>query len=56
MIKCCVDTIQFNMLVRKQCRLNVNSNIKKSMINICLFSKKLNKYSTYSFFLLFRRC
>ena len=23
MIKCCVDTIQFTMLVGKQCRLNV---------------------------------
>ena len=41
MIKCCVNTVQFTMLVRKQWRLNIYSNIKKNMINICLFPKKI---------------
>ena len=49
MIKCCVNTIQFTMLVRKQCRLNVYSNIKKVLIIYVCFLKKINKYLTHTF-------
>ena len=46
MIKYCVDTIQFTMLIRNQCRLNVYSIIKKIRFIFVCFLKKWNKYLT----------
>ena len=48
MIKCCVNTIQFTMLVRTQYSLNVYSNMKIIWLIYVCFLKKLSKYLTHT--------